>query len=53
MEARLLPVFRLGNKSASYWVAMDVTQLLDAFIVGEHVEVVVSLLPEAGSSLLY
>jgi hypothetical protein len=40
------PVFGFFDESSDDWVAVDVTELLDEFGVGEDVEVVITALPE-------
>jgi len=42
------PVLGLFDETASNWIAVDVIDLLDEFILREYVEVVVSGLPELG-----
>ena len=46
VEATPLPVFRLFDQATLYGIAVHIPQLLDALVVGVHVEVVVSRLPE-------
>jgi hypothetical protein len=46
VEAAPAVVFGLGDEIASYWVAVDVLNLLDVFLDAGHVEVVVAGLPE-------
>jgi hypothetical protein len=40
------PVFGIVDEAARYWIAVDVTELLDELGLGEDVEVVVARLPE-------
>jgi hypothetical protein len=46
-EAAPRPAFGLGHKPAFDWIAVDITQLLDALGFGPDGEVVVTHLPEA------
>jgi hypothetical protein len=45
-KARPRPIFGFVDQSASYWVTVDVFQLLGVFWRCEHVEVIVAGLPE-------
>ncbi len=45
-EAGPLPALRLFHQTALYRVAVHVAQLLDMLSVGQHVEVMVTTLPE-------
>ncbi|MDP9049212.1 MAG: hypothetical protein M3O31_00595 [Acidobacteriota bacterium] len=49
VEAAPWPVFRFRDEAAFDWVAMDVAELLNEFVLGEDVEVVVAGLPELGA----
>src|SRR5207302_9742952 len=41
-----LPIFRFLDQTASHWISMDVFELLDPFVLGPDVVVVVAACPE-------
>lgn len=45
-KAAPLPLFRLGDKAGFDGIAMHIAQLLDAFCLGEYIEVVITGLPD-------
>jgi hypothetical protein len=46
------PVFGIFDEFALYWIAVDVAKLLRKLALREDVEIVITVLPEAGTVAL-
>ena len=46
MKARPYPLLWARDEATFYWVAMQVLELFNPFLFGDHIEIVVSRLPK-------